>query len=49
MIDWLVTEQQLSLHEAYMLCSVVGDLKISETVDIPNWLVSMTFPRGIFS
>jgi acetamidase/formamidase len=49
MIDWLVTDQQLSLHEAYMLCSVVGDLKISETVDIPNWLVSMTFPRGIFS
>jgi acetamidase/formamidase len=49
MIDWLVTDQQVSLHEAYMLCSVVGDLKISETVDIPNWLVSMTFPRGIFS
>jgi acetamidase/formamidase len=49
MIDWLVTDQRVSLHEAYMLCSVVGDLKISETVDIPNWLVSMTFPRGIFS
>ncbi|MCW2526709.1 MAG: hypothetical protein JWM76_1569 [Pseudonocardiales bacterium] len=49
MIDWLVVDQRVSLHEAYMLCSVVGDLKISETVDIPNWLVSMTFPRGIFS
>jgi acetamidase/formamidase len=49
MIDWLVVDQDLSLHEAYMLCSVVGDLKISETVDLPNWLVSMTFPRGIFS
>jgi acetamidase/formamidase len=48
MIDWLVVEQGVSLHEAYALCSVVGDLKISETVDIPNWLVSMTFPRGIF-
>ena len=48
MIDWLVTDQELSLHEAYTLCSVVGDLKISETVDLPNWLVSMTFPRGIF-
>jgi acetamidase/formamidase len=48
MIDWLVVDQQVSLHKAYMLCSVVGDLKISETVDIPNWLVSMTFPRGIF-
>ena len=48
MIDWLVVDQQLSLHEAYVLCSVAGDLKISETVDLPNWLVSMTFPRGIF-
>jgi acetamidase/formamidase len=48
MIDWLVVDQQLSLHEAYTLCSVVGDFKISETVDLPNWLVSMTVPRGIF-
>ena len=28
--------------------SVAGDLKISETVDLPHWLVSMTLPRGIF-
>jgi acetamidase/formamidase len=49
MIDWLVTDQNLSMHEAYTLCSVVGDLKISEVVDLPNWLVSMTFPRGIFN
>jgi acetamidase/formamidase len=49
MVDWLVTDQQLSLHEAYALCSVAGDLKISETVDIPNWVVSMTLPRGIFA
>jgi acetamidase/formamidase len=48
MVDWLVADQQLSLHEAYVLCSVAGDLKISETVDVPNWVVSMTLPRGIF-
>jgi acetamidase/formamidase len=48
MIDWLVVDQQVSLHEAYVLCSVAGDLKISETVDLPSWLVSMTVPRGIF-
>lgn len=48
MIDWLVREQGLSLHEAYTICSVAGDLKISEVVDIPNWVVSMTVPRGIF-
>ncbi|MET7636183.1 acetamidase/formamidase family protein [Streptomyces sp. NPDC005078] len=48
MVDWLVSDQQLSLHEAYVLCSVAGDLKINETVDLPKWLVSMTLPRGIF-
>jgi acetamidase/formamidase len=49
MIDWLVSDQQLSLHEAYALCSVAGDLKISEAVDVPNWVVSMTLPCGIFT
>jgi len=49
MVDWLVIDQELSLHEAYALCSVAGDLKISETVDLPNWVVSMTLPRGIFT
>jgi acetamidase/formamidase len=49
MVDWLVADQQLSLHEAYVLCSVAGDLKISEVVDLPNWVVSMTLPRGIFA
>jgi acetamidase/formamidase len=48
MIDWLVSDQGVSLHEAYALCSVAGDLKISEVVDLPNWVVSMTLPRGIF-
>jgi acetamidase/formamidase len=48
MIDWLVQEQGVSLHEAYALCSVAGDLRISEVVDVPNWAVSMTVPRGIF-
>jgi acetamidase/formamidase len=48
MVDWLAGDQQLSLHEAYVLCSVGGDLKISEIVDVPHWVVSMTLPRGIF-
>ena len=37
------------LHQAYTICSVAGDLKINETVDLPDWLVSMTLPRGIFA
>jgi len=48
-VDWLVSDQQLSLHEAYALCSVAGDLKIRETVDLPNWVVSMTLLCGIFT
>ena len=37
------------LHEAYTICSVAGELEINETVDLPNWLVSMTVSRGIFA
>ena len=34
--------------DAYLLCSVCGDLRISEIVDIPNWTVSFYLPRIIF-
>ena len=34
--------------DAYMLCSVCGDLRISEIVDKPNWVVSFYFPRVVF-
>jgi acetamidase/formamidase len=37
----------LSAVDAYMLCSVAGDLRISEIVDLPNWVVSFYFPRLI--
>jgi acetamidase/formamidase len=30
----------LSLEDAYLLASVAADLKISEVVDRPNWVVS---------
>jgi acetamidase/formamidase len=49
MAGWLVAGQLLSLHEACALCSVAGGLKISGTVDVPNWVVSVTLPRGIFT
>lgn len=48
MIDWLGREKQLSPEEAYILCSVVGDLKISEIVDRPNWVISFYMPLSIF-
>ncbi len=48
MIDLLGKLHNLSAPEAYMLCSVCGDLRISEIVDMPNWVVSFYFPRIVF-
>jgi acetamidase/formamidase len=48
MIDLLGARHGLSAADAYMLCSVCADLRISEVVDIPNWVVSLYFPRGVF-
>lgn len=48
MIDLLCGQRGLSAVEAYMLCSVCGDLRISEIVDMPNWVVSFYFPRCVF-
>jgi acetamidase/formamidase len=31
-----------------MLCSVAVDLKISEVVDAPNWVVSAFLPKDLF-
>jgi acetamidase/formamidase len=45
MIDLLAARHGLNPVEAYMLCSVAGDLRISEIVDMPNWVVSFYFPR----
>jgi acetamidase/formamidase len=45
MIDLLSKRHGLSAVEAYMLASVAGDLRISEIVDMPNWVVSFYFPR----
>ncbi len=49
MIDVLTCAHGLSAVDAYMLCSVAGDLRISEIVDVPNWVVSFYFPRMIFA
>jgi amidase len=48
MIDLLTKRHGMSALEAYMLCSVCADLRISEVVDVPNWVVSFYFPRIVF-
>jgi acetamidase/formamidase len=48
MIDLLGKRYRMSAVDAYMLCSVCADLRISEVVDQPNWVVSLYFPRVVF-
>jgi len=45
MIDLLSKRFGYSPIDAYMLCSVCADLRISSIVDVPNWVVSFLFPR----
>jgi acetamidase/formamidase len=48
MIQHLVESYELTPEEAFVLCSVAVDLKISEIVDAPNWIVSAYLPMSIF-
>lgn len=48
MVDHISGRWGMERWEAYILCSVVVDLKISEIVDKPNWIVTAYLPRGIF-
>lgn len=48
MIDEISAAHGMSAAEAYMLCSVCADLRISEVVDQPNWVVSFYFPKVVF-
>jgi len=45
MIELLSRRYGYSPIDAYMLCSVCADLRISSIVDVPNWVVSFYFPR----
>jgi acetamidase/formamidase len=49
MIVYLTTHYPLSSEEAYVLCSVAVDLKVSEVVDKPNWIVSAFLPNDLFN
>ncbi|HEX2442095.1 MAG TPA: acetamidase/formamidase family protein [Methylomirabilota bacterium] len=48
LIEHIVEERGLSREQAYVICSVAADLKISEIVDAPNWIVSAFLPDSIF-
>ncbi len=44
MIDDLTRSSGVSKEEAYIFCSVAGDLRIHEIVDQPNWVVGFMIP-----
>jgi acetamidase/formamidase len=48
MVEHLVGTRNLSPEDAYILCSVAVDLKISQVVNFPNWVVSAYLPLSIF-
>ena len=48
MIELVVGEHGLSREDAYVLCSLAGDLKILEIVDAGVWNVGFTLPRSVF-
>lgn len=48
MIDYLCKEYQMSAELAYSLCSVAVDLRISEVVDAPKWIVTAHLNKSIF-
>lgn len=47
-IDYLSSEHNMTREQAYCLCGAAVDLKISEIVDAPNWIVSAYLPLSIF-
>lgn len=48
MIELLSRKFNIPDSKAYMLCSVCADLKISEIVDVPNYVVSCHLPKSVF-
>jgi len=48
MVAWLGDEHGLEPRDAYMLCSLAGNLKILEVVDAGMWNVGMCMPLSIF-
>ncbi len=49
MVDHLSSEHGLSPEDAYLLCSLCVDLRISEIVDAGQYVVSALLPLAIFA
>ena len=49
MVAEIVRRTALSEIDAYLLASVAGDLKISEIVDVPNWVASLHIDAALIA
>jgi acetamidase/formamidase len=47
MVEHLGKEAGLDPRDAYALCSVIGNLRLTEVVDAPNWVVAMDLDLGV--
>ena len=44
----VLTSREFTPEQAYVICSVAVDLKISQIVDAPNFIVTAFLPEDIF-
>ena len=44
----LLQERGFSREQAYVICSVAVDLRVSNVVDVPNYVGSALLPEAIF-
>jgi formamidase len=49
MIEHLTGDRGYTAQQAYSICSVAVDLRLSQVVDVPNFVASATLPLGIFT
>jgi formamidase len=49
MIDHLVRDRGFTAQQAYCICSVAVDLRLSQVVDVPNFVASAVLPVSIFT
>ena len=49
MIEFVMERWGLTREDAYLLCSLAGDLKILEIVDAGVWNVGFTLPLSVFT
>ncbi len=49
LIEWLAQEARISAEDAYALCSIAAELRMSQVVDMPNYTVTAFFPLRVLN